>query len=212
MKKILLSILLLISFILPTQCFAMSFSQPVQIGYASYDINRDGGYSFEGASVKASRHYSKIRKKITGYEKGIAIFNTNGDRLVIDFDMITRPGKCWVGDGQNYTEMFFLNSTISQFKGSNGMVFYASRSQYTYSNYVIFGKYINGKYAKYIDTGALAKQYYGNTMVDFGEMVVCTDGFIIPFSIWKKDLNVKGDFVFKWDEKANWFSVEKIVY
>ncbi len=79
MKKILFCLNLML-LIITSNCFAMTFSQPVKIGEVSYNAAPNGGVEIIGA--KNIKNYSAV-KNSRYYSKGIAHF---GNSLYLYFN------------------------------------------------------------------------------------------------------------------------------
>lgn len=58
----------------------------------------------------------------------------------------------------------------------------------------------------------IEKQYFGmNHSVIFHQPVAQGDTLVMKYRAWSSN-EEKGEFRFRWDENAQWFSVEQIVY
>ena len=77
----------------------------------------------------------------------------------------------------------------------------------------------DGKFVVYIDTEEIAKRYFGEDTngrckewVTFDRLSCSNDELILTYWIGGKQCIGKGEFRFKWDEAAQWFSVEQVAY
>ena len=88
------------------------------------------------------------------------------------------------------------------------------------TSYTLIGYNKNGDWVKYFDTDEIKKRYFGDKGSSFSRLFItdlkCNENTIfIYYERFDPNLrkNVKvGEFRFKWDEAAQWFSVEKITY
>ena len=110
--------------------------------------------------------------------------------------------------------------SLFRVKASNGKVFYCINFAYgPDSQWCIVGCHSNGKFVKYIDTEEISKRYFGITTTQMGAPFViynklrCDgDTIFIKYTSAHRDEGIKGEFRFKWDEAAQWFSVEQVAY
>ena len=110
--------------------------------------------------------------------------------------------------------------SLFRVKASNGKVFYCINFAYgPDSQWFIVGCHSNGKFVKYIDTEEISKRYFGITTTQTGAPFViynklrCDgDTIFIEYTSAHRDEGIKGEFRFKWDEAAQWFSVEQVAY
>ena len=129
---------------------------------------------------------------------------------------------------------------IFQVKNDSSIKFFILKtSEGAPSNIILIGKK-DGKWIKYFETYSLLKKYFGDryyfdswaginvgkkSEVRFGNkfrhgLYCSNDTIIIEYEknnggkgpIFGKDTNEFGEFRFKWDEAAQWFGVEQVVY
>ena len=114
---------------------------------------------------------------------------------------------------------------IQQIKTNSGITFYYISFGYKWSYFYIIGKRQDGKWIKYISSRETLEPYFAKRL-DWGHApnypplfkdgkisknVYCqNDTIIVPYTNLSNDLN--GEFRFKWDEAAQWFSVEQVKY
>lgn len=93
---------------------------------------------------------------------------------------------------------------------------YATREWYgSDSDWTIFGTKQNGEFVKYLDTLNITEKYFGIKIEGGASPIVydvpkCSgDTIVIPY----RNRNGRdGEFRFKWDDAAQWFSVEQVKY
>ena len=81
-------------------------------------------------------------------------------------------------------------------------------------DYLIIGKRADGKFVKYIDTREITKRYFGWNMQGastamYKDLNVQGDTLVMKYHDWKTA--TEGRFIFKWDDNAQWFSVDRTV-
>ena len=108
-------------------------------------------------------------------------------------------------------------SGIIRIRTDEGITFYAIDFGYKYGAFYIIGKRKDGKWIKYIDSHVINEKYFGKHLYYADAPMYCDepiycqgDTIIVPYKIIKN--NARGEFRFKWDERAQWFGVEHIVY
>lgn len=224
-------VLLTTMFVLDTTVAAMAFSQPIKIGEIMIDTAGvfGNGYLIKGAIENRGRErkifFRGVERK--SYEKGVAKFgNDENDVLYFHYDLLNNK----------YREMFGardLTNTISLQMGEGnhiflvktdgGIVLYPIYYGYgTVTYYVILGKRDDGTFVKYIDTEDIQTRYFGakNNYINFYNLSCKENEIVIPYEVsyiienhpLTKYNRKKGVFRFKWDDKAQWFGVEQVVY
>ena len=205
----------------------MTFSQPKEIG--SFVLLQVGHNSFEikGAVYNSDRAKIDSYSGRTYYTNGIARFGDDKSEIWLHYNKNSRPAYCRLG-GENFSdtipEDFSWGHKIFYIGGVNGFKFYALRSQFDMPSaqikyeYNIIGRKPDGTWLKYFNTRKIIEKYiakgYGYSMQDLN---VSGDTIIIKYKIleykYKKIYNGQsGELRFKWDESAQWFDVEHIVY
>ena len=202
----------------------MQFSQPVKIGNFYVQIQRPTGFYIEGATSNNGTRYTKVAPYTNdyGYDKGVAIFGNGNDVIYVHYNYSAdAPEKFGDKNISNTIDIHIGHGgDIFQIKTNSGMVFYYISFGYKYGFFYIIGKRQDGKWIKYIYSPDIDDRYFGKNLywsdapmyVPFqGATLSCqNDTIIIPYHILKT--NSKGEMRFKWDEKAQWFSVEQIKY
>lgn len=194
---------------MPLTCFAMTFSQPIKIGSAgavdaSFDV-----YEIKGAFYSRDG-VSKLGDKddfICFYQRPAT---TNFSYGVIDIN-------------NTFPFLSYYGCDFTQIKTTDDITFYMIheyQADITGEAYILLGNTRNGKWFKYFDTRDLTKKYFGKIKTRYqhpcytswycnGDMIAVvyqrmnerSHGFVN-----------EGEFRFKWDEAAQWFGVEQIVY
>ena len=222
------SVLLITLMMIASNCFAMTFSQPIKLGRFYTQIQRSSGFHAEGASSNKGTRYDKVAKYIKnyGWDKGLATFGEGIDALYIYYDYendkMPRGTRFGGKDISNTVGIgVWHDGTIMQIKGSNNMTFYSVRFSYCTSHLHIIGKNKDGKWVEYIDSKKLSDKYFGgkDSYKEDGGVIydvpTCVgDKIIVTYRrwYWKGTSEPEGEFRFKWDDKAQWFGVEQIIY
>lgn len=233
MKRICSFITLIIAYLFSINiAFAMQFSQPEKLGY--FYGSAIGGFGMMGASqnngkeyiprVQGTHDYSNL------YGKGTALFGEGDAALYWHYDFYQYhrrnpyEGQKWavrVG-GKNIENTYDLpillyeaGYDIYRMTSDKGLVLYLLQhsSAISIKSFQIFGWY-SGKFYRYIDSERLTDMYFSKqrnryTIPSYELSSVSGDTLIFKYST---EYGAKGEFCFKWDEDAQWFSVEQVVY
>ena len=211
----------------------MRFSQPVKIGHAGHYKDTDsGGFFFEGTSYNNGDIISGSKT----YGKGLARWGKDKDSLYCEYDSYlssTRNDRLKFGGKNNFVVQETTGRDILKIESNKGITIYVLYRQFMYFAYLdIIGCRQDGTWVKYVDFKQLEKQFFEDLskkyMIDlaygnhgnkleyyYNGNFVSTKGdtVIVIYSLWKGwERLQKGEFRFKWDESAQWFGVEKIVY
>ena len=214
MCKIKILLVTLMLMVVHMSCMAMTMKNPVQIGKIRFDLNRDTGFTFDGFSeINGYKHYSKVRKAYTnGYGKGTVLFNYDGEKLYVDYNIPERWNLCRIGEADNYIESDIIDGQLFKILTSEGNSLYAMFSSYTYTDFVVFGKNSNGKFVKYIDSKNINKDYFGNHGNNYESIESRGDTLVVKYRAFLKNKVEIGEFRFPWSESAQWFGIEKVIY
>lgn len=212
MKKI-FCVAMLLTFLISANCFAMTFSQPVEVGsIGRYPRSPFDGVDVEGASeIQATPAEGKDR-----YKKGWARWGEGKNSIYCHFEgydfsfgdrnisNTVKAGECYVyikkiNNDENKV-MYLINTAFSS--GSFHNVGYA-----------VVGQMDDGKWVKYFDvSGSLNINLEDNAMEPHPSKFTCKgDTIIIEFETNKYGTKVY-EMRYKWDDKAQWFGVEKVMY
>ena len=93
----------------------------------------------------------------------------------------------------------------------------------TFRNYewihTLIGKRKDGKFVEFFNTTKLNERFFGNPSIkntNYSDFTVRGDTVSVKFKhtnvIGNKDTEISGEFRFKWDDAAQWFGVEQVVY
>ena len=110
--------------------------------------------------------------------------------------------------------------TIFQLKNDKNIRIYIVRPDEAMAvilNYTLLGKMNDGTFVKYLSFRDIWNKYMDNNQKKgrpFTENIYCAgDTIVIEYSRYKQGSKYKeGEFRFKWDEAAQWFSVEQVIY
>ena len=208
---------------LPVTNQPMQFSQPVKLGMVSISqVGKGaGGYFFldESNNEGTPKDYHSYYKKYI-YSKGIARYGNGEDALYIHYD---DKSGCNVGskDIKNTQKVGLFCDVVEKITTSKGITLYSFNNIYgPLSEFQIVGRQKDGKWVKYIDTDNIVKTYFGTNehgykAVDIVFDLTCrNDTLIMKYKHLRgsRGRNYEGEFRFKWDEAAQWFSVEQIKY
>ena len=224
MKRfVLLAVMIIGCIIYSGTVFAMQFYQMEKIGSIGVS-QRNGGIRIENSIYNSGKYFNKYDKNnTTSYDKGFAKFGKGDEALYIYYNSYQKePSRMRVGteDVNNTIVMNMLWDSLFRVKASNGKVLYCINFAYgPDSQWCIVGCHSNGKFVKYIDTEEISKRYFGITTTQTGAPFViykklrCDgDTILIEYTSAHRDEGIKGEFRFKWDEAAQWFSIEQVAY
>ena len=205
MKKFLglLAILMMIS----SSCLAMTFSQPVKLGSASATDATFNVYKVEGA----------IKNR-----NGISKFGSDEDSIYF-YQRPATTKYCYGGDNMSKTFQFTsaYGCDFTQIKSDISITFYMVHEwefSFAGEKYILLGKLSDGSWVKYFDTRDLTEKYFGKPKVrdqiPYYKTWHCDgDTVVIVYQrIKDKKFVNEGEFRFKWDNKAQWFGVEQVIY
>ena len=226
MKKIFVLIVLLLT--ISSQCFAMNFFEPVKIGSIGFPVQAPYHYYVvKGASYNSGKPYLEtsplISERISTYEKGIAVFGTGENALYCDYiyNPNVHENVIKFGGKNNYiisTDSLYKH--ISKINTNEGLTLYSIVRMSGSERINIIGRQNDGKWVSYVDSRILSDRYFGGEEsykaadgVHYSEPYFQNDTIIIPYKYQLKfEIAAKGEFRFKWDDKAQWFGIEQVVY
>ena len=173
-----------------------------------------------------------VKDDTFGDEKGIAHFGEGTDDLYLYYNM----EKCLNIGGNalnNTISEDIWGSDIYQIQYSKTSSVYPiydmkhnhignetrfeTRSVYSIYNmkadYIIIGREINSfsrQFVKYIDTKEITKRYFSEkSYVIYKNISTQGDSLTIEYQYYGDKQIVEGEFYFKWDNNAQWFSVKQ---
>lgn len=201
-----------------SNCFAMSFSQPVKIG----EIGYRGGLDFTGAT--SIKDYSTVKRQGI-YNKGIArfgnslyfYFNTeyydqnfkSAKTLDDHIKLRNKVSRFGGADVKNSVPIFvFAGGTeIYQIKNDGGIELYLTKSGTGAGDgFEVFGTTKEGKWVRYFDTGDARKNFGIPRDEWFSGFFTFGDAIIIQYRPQKSGNN--SELRYKWDNNAQWFGIE----
>ena len=218
MKKI-LSLFVLMLLAISSNCFAMTFSQPVKIGFIFWS-QRGGGFLFQGEDSNdgIKKDYHDYYKKYT-YSKGVARYGNGADALYIYYDE-AQGEYCNVGGNNinNTQRLGLFCAPIHKITSDEGITLYLiGFLSGPIDIFDIIGRQKDGKWVKYIDCNDLTINYFGKNELGVAKYMqysvpICQGNTLITKYRYPKSIKDNGEMRFKWDEAAQWFGVEQVVY
>ena len=226
----LMLVMFAVMFLLSENASAITFSQPVKIGYAGiHDYQRVGGYYIEGATYNDGNVIHNGDKKT--YGKGIARWGEGKDALYCEYEYKNQGGGLKFGGKNDYLLNESLKREISKIDTDEGMTLYLLYYKYKqFTNLDVLGCRKDGSWVKYIDMDSIVEKYFGKNPrnidvvcgtegwenKDINNYITCKNNMIvISYHVFANNPRRKiesGEFRFKWNDAAQWFGVEKVVY
>lgn len=207
--------------LISSSCFAMKFSQPEEIGRISQHQagSGAGGFEFPGATSNEGDFYraNKWNQNNTKtYGKGIARFG----ELYIYYDAYNNRDEVGIGsnDPSNTIKIHCSNDRVFKIANDGNIQIYALIFMSSVARqFYIIGTKSDGSFVKYIDSSQIVEQYFGydplKFNLEFEELKSYDDIILMPYqTISHGRVQTSGEFRFKWDDAAQWFSVEQIIY
>lgn len=200
---------------------AMQFFQSEKLGYISFYMAQNGGVYFQGESnVNGKYRSSSNGAGREYYGKGLVKYGSGHDAMYIHFDT-SEPYHCNARVGSkeigNTIEVFLQSDTIKRIKTDAGITLYVFDYSHSFQRfYTIVGVTPSGKFVKYIDARVITSKYYGEgakKSIQFQNLICSGDTIIIPYAFYYGTyIENIGEFRFKWDENAQWFGIEQVLY
>lgn len=212
----------------------MIFSQLVEIGRIGYPP--EGNMIIENATYISSQSNGKSMGTFTyPYDTDIK-FNDGEDSIFVHHKSGYKSEPNF-GD-ENINNSILVDTglygiVIYQLKNNSSIKFYllmTLEADASFTNWVCIGKK-NGKWIKYFDLKDIRKKYFGDEKFRHYyfalslekksynnytyPIIYCkNDTIVMEYQKYESSTNsyTKGEFRFKWDEKAQWFGVEKVTY
>ena len=204
---------LLAMFFVVGDCLAMTFSEPVEIGNIFHTPST-------GIVIRKADYISGNSKGIfqgeKTYGKFTARWGNESDGIYCHWEKY--PPQ--FGD-ENIFGSFPVKMTvfceIYQIKNEELPALYMlviTGSDIRGTEFYLIGKQKDGKWVKYFDTESIKQNYLLPRMGYLDEkFYVRNDTIIIPCGQMQNMNKISiGEFRFKWDDAAQWFSVEQIKY
>lgn len=173
------------------------------------------------------------------YGKGIARWGNGIDALYAHYDAynIRNDANIHFGDKNISNTVpisaFIFGEEIFKITSDIGITFYMIHTSYDLPDetwWTLIGRRTDGVWVKYFDSDSVTVKYFGESAragranVWEGKSICCDnfrvtgDTMVIEYSRYYKnvgkrgELIKKGEFRFKWDTMAQWFSVKHVVY
>lgn len=227
MKKIMLIVSALMVFLFTHICSAMTISQPEHLG----DVigANIGGFGFKGELSNSGNIINKKR----AYDKGVAVFGKGNKKLYVHYQNYGYSGKnspqiskYGSNSSDNAIQITTLYNQIFMLNTNENITMYVIKSDYDLpgeENYILIGERQDGRFVRYLDTDTLLSQYYSdsNRVLHYvTNFYTQGNTLVFKYSIWdwdningkRKDKKDVGEIRCKWDDKAQWFGVENVVY
>ena len=201
-----------------SNCFAMIFSKPEKIGYIWLDNAGfyGNGYVIEGATNNVGKkRYSSMNNGKFSYLEGTACFGSSGTSVYVNYG----KGILRLGDKnfvRSVTVPIYADNRIFRIETDNKITLYPITAGHEgYGTYFILGRRADGVFVKYIDMENVTQKYFGlnkhNLNTVFYDGLSCQkDTLILKYHLNGNKRG--GEFRFKWDDKAQWFGIEQVVY
>ena len=242
-KKFWVMVIFAVMFLLSGNVSAMTFSQPVKIGYAgskpfvAQSSHFKGGYFIEGANYNSGNRviHGKNASNYETYQEGLARWGEGKNALYCKYDTNTPADSRGFVYGMKFggKDMYIFSEDswreISKIETDEGITLYPLYFRYKrFTKLDILGCRKDGTWVKYIDMESVIEKYYGKnprnvdviggaeTWERSDNYIVCQgDTIIVPYHVFAYNPYRKiesGEFRFKWDDAAQWFGIEHIVY
>lgn len=214
MRKI-LGLMMFVCLLFSGNCFAMQFSQPIEIGQIG-TIQVGGGISVKNAFYNNGSQYNR-KNDPDRYGKGIAGFGEKDNALYVHYDYYNARDTFYFGDKNknNTIKDNFLYFQLYKINTNEGINIYSLYKSYGPEfDYLIIGKRADGKFVKYIDTREITKRYFGwngesASPVMYRNLSVQNDTLTMEYQRYGNKQRIQGKFYFKWDDKAQWFGIKQ---
>ena len=221
MKKRVLGLIVGICMLAGSSSFAMQFSPVEKIGEMTYSQgghHSGGGLILKNTTYNTGDYYTAYHADNTySYGKGIATFGDGEDAMYVHYDMYTHTPVAIGGKNiKNTFNWHFIITNISRIRSDEGITLYAIQNTYGPEfDYLILGRRADGIWVKHLDTREITDRYWswngqGAPPTAYRNLRTEGDTVIMEYRHWSDQ--EKGEFRFRWDENAQWFGIEQIVY
>ena len=213
--------ILAILFSICQNCFAMNFSEFVKLGGTSYPpwgIEIKNATSNTGTPKKVNAGSKEKVNWHTVHENGIAQFGNGDDSIYCHYSSPSAM-ESYFGDKDKSNaieiEEELYGTSISQIKNDSDAKIYLLHSGGASSqSYICLGKKNDVTWVKYFDTRKIAKKYF-NAWAIISDAILENDTLVIGYhtrGTRENRSSQRGEFRFKWDDAAQWFSVEHVQF
>lgn len=206
--------------------------------YGMEKAGRAYGMPIGGVYMEGELQNKGIPYKDGGYDTGVATFGDIKIPLYYHYgcdykkghEYYRAYGNLFGARDKSYTVALEigegLNCTIYNVKNNSGRAMYMlehSGPVAGTTTYILIALTEDGKILKYIDTTNVLKDYFGRDKVSvkgpwFKNATVSGDAVRIKYEypvynqVTKKYDKYYGEFIYTWDENAQWFGVEHVKY
>ena len=225
MKKFFVGVVLSV-LLIANSALAGTFSQPVKIGEFYWDLN--GGFFIKDAAENNGSVYTINRHNIQTYGRGTARFGDSNDSLYVHYNGYVKPFTGYFGakNASNTIEIGLGETSATIYAiATNGLgnLYLIKGGGMTFLEncwFILLGRKNDGTFVKYFDTEDIHKRYFPqrfgywfNDIKTQGDaIVVCYRRNLDGREMSNYSADEYGEFRFKWDERAQWFSVEQVIY
>ncbi len=219
MKKMILFLFVIPMMLLyPLTADAMKMSEPIYLGSigtdqveASDDIH---GFSINGETANKGKRVLKFGEKL--YKKGCATFGK--DDLAVNVRYDRDSAYHYVGDKQGSNVIEISGGPIGRIdavRTDSGIVFYYLEASFGQGGWFsIIGKLPDGRFVKYVASNnyhKLMEKEYARGFLYYNGIKAKNNMIIVNYFVdnLSGSYQKHGELRFPWDEKAQWFGVEK---
>jgi len=206
-----LATVILAVFFMAGNCFAMKFSQPIEIGRIFHTPS--SGIIIRKADAISGNSNRTFQDEKT-YDKFTARWGDEVNGIYCHWD---KYPPNFGGRNEFFPVQMMVDASIQQIKNNENMPLYMvviTGSDIRNIIFYLIGKQQDGKWVKYFDTQTIKQNYPLTRMGYLNEKFSVRDDTIIIAYGQIQNMNQTsiGEFRFKWDEAAQWFSVEQVKY
>ncbi|MBR3621904.1 MAG: hypothetical protein IKN43_00950 [Selenomonadaceae bacterium] len=224
MKKISV-IMLLIFFIFSANALAMKFYRSKNVGEIT--LAPSGIFEIKGAISNIGQPFTNpqfikaynFKKGNIPYNKGVAYFALGGRSIYFHYDsknggsgVISQIGdqdiKNTVSVGMGIpTQLNFVEASSSRYY----ILINSDPSGLIGPTHTVIGRQLDGSYVKYFDTADIKRKYFKDPRAFHlsEDVLFYEDSIIVPYHNTSNETQ-RGEFRFKWDDKAQWFGIEQV--
>ena len=219
------SVIFAAMFLLSANVDAMTFSQIKKIGDVGFPAQAPyHGFIVKGENYNSGTPYVEEFKYSDGtpiktYTVGVARF---GNDLYCKYDFNSDDTPIKFGGKNNYIlNLDGSDKEVFKIENEGGINLYVIYHNYCVTDLKILGTQKNGKWVNFIDSKKISADYFdGNDAYknDGGviyDIPTCRDEKIIVQYRrwhWNGESEPEGEFQFKWNDAAQLFNVEHIIY
>ena len=228
MIKIITCILTMILLMFSQVTFAMNMSSMNKVGEVfrlpDCGIVINIALSNHGKQLMNNGKEWKVNGGKTVWESGIASFGNTDHPLYLTYNTGVAGGKTYFSDlnkTKRILQYVAVRTDIYTVKNDNNIVLYFLEAveQYNWGphRYILCGYRQDGKFVVYFDTNDIIKNYdISNGDNKYLSLKPISNGnsIKIVYNVHhnRRDNTNDGELIFKWDESAQWFSVDHVIY